>query len=263
MYKVLLSSMSLFGLPLGMIFRKARESGFDGVEVFLFNPVEQRVEKARRLADQYELMLHFHEVWSSEESPSSYERVLQLLGLLPGKDKSFIDLVPPSIHEPVVVYANHYAEVCSKNHWLQTISTFFENLTCKVSFPDFISGVLKGNLPIVFDTQHYLQYRLGLGKEIPTGVGLVKLLCDGWLCLNSLVKEIHLNDFCVNRGSTMGRNVFLGEGQAPLDEFCKTVRESGWSGTIVPEVSPFHLFPYRERRLAELRKKVDELLRSR
>lgn len=262
MYKVLLSSMSLFGLPLEMIFRKAWKGGFDGVEVFLFNPVEQRVEKARRLAERYELMLHFHEVCSFEEAPSSSDRVLQLLGLSPRKDKSFIDRVPPFIHEPVVVYANHYTEVSSQNHWLQTISMFFENWTCKVGFPDFISGVLKGNLPIVFDTQHYLQYRLGLGKEIPTGVGLVKLLCDGWLCFHGLVKEIHLNDFCVNKGSMMGRNVFLGGGQAPLDEFCKTVRESGWSGTIVPEVSPFHLFPYRGSRLAELRRKVDELLCS-
>lgn len=262
MYKVLLSSMSLFGLPLGVIFRKARESGFDGVEVFLFNPVEQRIEKARRLADRYGLLLHFHEVCSFEESPSSCERVLQLLGLSPRKDKSFIDRVPLSIHEPVVVYANHYAEVTSQNHWLQTISMFLENWRCKVSFPDFISAVLNHNLPIVFDTQHYLQYRLGLGKEMLMGAGLVKLLCDGWLCLHGLVKEIHLNDFCVEKGSIMGRNVFLGEGQAPLEEFCKTVRESGWSGTIVPEVSPFHLFPFRERRLAELRRTVDKLLSS-
>ena len=260
-YRVFLSSMSLFGLPLKTIFRKARTSGFDGVEVFLFNPIERRVKKARMLAERYELMLHFHEVCSFEDAPSSYGRVFQLLGLSPNRNVGFADRVPLSINEPVVVYADHYAEVSSRKQWLQTCSLFREGWVCKTDFTDFINAVRAHNLPIVLDTQHYLQYRLGIGLSIPAG-DLFQLLRDGWRCLGKLTREIHLNDFDVYKGGTMGRNVFLGEGQAPLREFCREVRCSGWSGIIVPEVSFVHLFPYRKKCLRELRKRVDELFCS-
>ncbi|HEY4510650.1 MAG TPA: TIM barrel protein [Candidatus Paceibacterota bacterium] len=268
--KIFLSSGSIFPLSVSQAIRFARDAGYDGVEVVnLYGWRNKNVEKYRELARKYELALHFHEVWSLEDNPThKINHFLNLLGRLPPTDSS-LERQFGGVTEPVVVYPHRWKEVLDKrNFWLQTCSVHRDG-KLRSSYGEFLKIIIKNRLPVVFDTQHYLEWCLvTMGVEnIPSdSLVLFNLLQQGWRVLGQYVKEIHLNDFSPSLGHEMGRNLFLGTGVLPLREFASLVRQSGWDGIIVPEISPTHILSLRPGKtvsnLMVLREKVKKAFPS-
>ncbi len=59
--------------------------------------------------------------------------------------------------------------------------------------------------------------------------------------LGQYVQEIHLCDYKPQLGPSRGRNVFIGDGDAPLKPFCEHIVKWGYNGIVTPEVNPRHL----------------------
>lgn len=262
--EVLLPSMSLFGLSASRMLESAKVAGFDGLELFLSPGAIESIGSYRRVAMGHGLKLHLHQWWSLDENPTHwFNHVWDFFGYLAPSGYPLKDHVPLG-KEPTVVYADRCHEAIGHpRYWLQTVATFDAKGAYRISPDEFMRTAVWYQLPIVFDVQHYLVYRLELSgvEKLPRDPEvLLAILRDGWFQLGPLVKEIHLTDFNPALGHTRGRNVFTGDGICPLSEFCRLVKNSGWKGTVVPEVQPSHLFPYGPRRLAELRKRVESLL---
>lgn len=253
---VLLPYIEFFGAPAFVSFETALACGFNGVEVHLQPRVIKKVPQYRALAAKLGLTLHFHQPWNVDDNPTYlFMRVLQTFGQLPRSGYRFDDHFA-GVTEPIVAYPDRAEECAGRdNCWLQTCPTYRRDGLPRVAFVEFLDIVRRDHLSVVFDTQHYLEYRLGLtGVEgLPTDrYRLGELLAEGWGLLGKHVREIHLVDFDPRRGHTRGRNVFPGEGVLPLHGFCEMVVASGWSGSVVPEVSPLALWPRKRVRLAEL-----------
>ena len=261
MPQILIPYLALFGIPLFTTIRGARQAGFDGVEIHLAGQSQARALRCRSTAYRLGLRVHLHQGWSRDENPTHwYNHALSALGCLPPDGYRLIDHIPLGVLDPVVVYAERLWEASGRPfYWIQTCC---QPGAPKISFQLFLAAVERGQLPVVFDVQHYLEFRLGLEGvgDLPTDRrALMDLLGAGWKHLGPLTKEIHLDDADPRLGHTRGRNVPLGSGVLPLRDFCRMVKASGWDGTVVPEVSPFHLRGQR-RRYAGLRRQVAELL---
>lgn len=263
--KIFLSHMSVFPRGLNFLVKAAKDVGYDGIEVFNFNFSQRKIGKITKLAKKTGLGLHFHQVWPYEDDSTAINWILDKLGFLP---PPALDAKTQSenIMEPVVVYPDEWRQASRRsNFWLQT------NLShgpkgMKMTLDDFTRVVEGYGLPVVFDTQHYLEDCVGTnGVEfISSDKRLIMgLLEDGWARLGPYVKEIHLCDFDPELGNQKGRNLFLGEGVFPLKEFAKMIKATGWNGTIVPEVKPQHIFSLWKittfERLARLKKIVKNL----
>ena len=253
---------TLLGIPLFTTISGAKEARFHGVEIHL---VSFRSYGAallcRNRAGLLGLATHFHQGWSLRENPTHwYNHVLNALGYLPRNGYALADHIPPT-GGPVVVYADRLSETRGRpNYWLQTCSQFGRDGRYALPYVRFLEAVRRHRLPVVFDTQHYLEYALNVRgvEDLPQDRReLFDLLAEGWRELGSFVKEIQLCDSDPRLGHTGGRNVFIGEGILPLRDFCRLVKESGWDGVVVPEVKPSHLL--RPRRIGELRARVIEL----
>ncbi|MEK7532000.1 MAG: TIM barrel protein, partial [Patescibacteria group bacterium] len=142
--------------------------------------------------------------------------------------------------DPIVVYADRLTELKGAGRfWVQTSRTLAEKKST-LSYAEFVRTVKRLRIPLVFDTQHFLEYALsvyGVGRLPANSDRLYRVLEEGWQELKDLVMEIHLVNFNPELGSTRGRNVPLEEGVLPLRDFCQMVKKSGWEGTVVPEVS--------------------------
>lgn len=253
---VLLPYIEFFGAPAFASFETARACGFDGVEVHLQPRMIKKVPQYRALAAKLGLTLHFHQPWNVDDNPTYlFMRLLQAFGQLPRSGYRFDDHFA-DVAEPIVAYPDRAEECAGRdNCWLQTCPTYRRDGLPRVAFVDFLDIVRRNHLSVVFDTQHYLEYRLSLtGVEgLPTDrYQLGELFAEGWKILGKHVREIHLVDCDPCLGHTRGRNVFPGEGVLPLHGFCEMVVASGWSGPVVPEVSPLAIWPRKRARLAEL-----------
>lgn len=239
--KVFLSQASVLPLPLWYAVRLAKKAGFDGVEIFNFQRFwRNSPERCRALARKNNLDIHFHQIWFREKNEHHlHNRILDGIGCLPSFDSS-LEGEFGGIHEPVVLYPYRWRETLEKpNYWFQT-HTHYRNGKPLISFEDFCKAVVDNNLSVVFDTQHVLEFMLGKMdgvKSLPTKQKeIMPLLEDAWQILGSYTKEIHLNDYCPPH-----HNVFPGHGVFPLVDFTGVVRQSEWSGTVIPEVDPKHL----------------------
>lgn len=272
MIKVLMPYISLHGLPIVATLRRVKEAGFDGIEQHLVGASHHAVLATTRRAHERGLAVHLHQAWSLAENPTHWHNyVLKLAGCLPRTGYTLAEHVPFNIVEaafhdgvtwaPVVVYANRIPEVMNlrrwrRNFWIQTCMP--PGGQPQMDFAVFLTAVKMGKLKVVFDTQHALEFA-GSCKgvsELPTDRGeLLNRIQKLWGLLANNVNEIHLADFNPALGNTRGRNVPLGTGVLPLREFCRMVRESGWEGFVVPEVSGMF---WRTEHLHALRKQVDE-----
>lgn len=259
--------MSVFPRSINFLINAAKGE-YDGVEIFNFNFSQRKIEKITKLVKKAGLLLHFHQVWPYEDDPSAINWILDKLGFLsPLMLDAKTQFENINIMEPVVVYPNEWRQASRRsNFWLQT------NLShgpkgMKMTLDDFTRVIEGYGLPVVFDTQHYLEDCVGMkGVEfISSNKRLIMgLLEDGWARLGPYAKEIHLCDFDPELGNQKGRNLFLGEGVFPLKEFAEMVKTSGWNGIVVPEVKPQHIIlSFRNstifEKLAKLKKIVKDL----
>ena len=250
--QVLLSKMSVFGLPMQMAMNLAKESRFDGIEILINGWYKNHMPDYQSLAHNLGLKLHFHQAWSANEDPTDKSfLILEKIGYLPRQGYTLANHIPQEIrNEIIVVSADRINETTGDNQWLQT-DCIFTNEKPILSFASFVRAVNDLHLPVVFDMLHYLEYRLGIFRDYDSLTTkkseLLKLLGEGWDILGPHTKEIHLCDFKPGE-----RNVLPGEGVMPLQEFGEIVMNSGWSGYVVPEVSPALLFPYSTKKLKDL-----------
>lgn len=256
MIRVFLPYIRLHGLPIVATLREIKEAGFDGIEYHLIGSSHRAVLRARARAHEFGLGFHMHQGWSLEENPTHWHNyLLALTGCLPRAGytlnehipRSLIELgFPGSITTPVVVYANRIREVMQGGRWHGQGSFWIQ--TCappgglQIDFDSFLMVVNVGRFRTVFDTQHILEFATackGVSELSDDREKLLAQLKALWSALAKNVSEIHLADFNPALGNTRGRNVPLGTGVLPLRDFCHMVHESGWQGTVVPEVSGF------------------------
>jgi hypothetical protein len=254
--------MSLFGLPMNVAMKMAKNAGFDGIEVLLNHWYMAQIPHYRNIAQDIGLNLHFHQAWSSEEDPTDWRfTLMEAARYLPQSGYALEDNVPFFItKEPVVIDAGRLLEIKSRptsiseltrpipnNYWFQTDTVVNSEGYRLIYFDEFAKLVQQNNLPVVFDTQHCLEWTLGRFRRLQSiawkahieSIDLITLmkaqLKKCWEQLGPHTKEIHLNDFNPITGKG---NLFPGEGLVPLQYFCDLVKKSGWQGVVVPEVSP-------------------------
>ncbi|RJQ37397.1 hypothetical protein C4552_00850 [Candidatus Parcubacteria bacterium] len=260
------------GIPLLGSFVAIKSAGADGVEVHLAacrntsrRVINRQVLEYLRRAEALGLQMHLHQAWTLRDNPTHWHNwLLHYLRQLPREGMGLSDQLPYpliSMGMPCVLYAEHYAnpQALTAQHWFQTRSSFGLNGRYRVSYAAFAAFAQRLRLPVVFDTQHVLEWRAGVrGVEwLPDRPAhLLAELLAAWRELGPLVREIHLSD-CVPGGDhTIDRNVFVGEGRLPLREFCGEIKRD-WEGVVVPEVGPRHLIPW-SRQLPKLVKRTRE-----
>jgi sugar phosphate isomerase/epimerase len=238
----------------------SKKAGFDGVEIFNFQRFwRNSPEKCRAVARKNNLDIHFHQIWFREKGDHHlHNRILDGIGCLPSFNSS-LEGEFGKMYEPVVLYPYRWKEALGKpNYWFQT-HTHYRNGKLLISFEDFCKAVVDNNLSVVFDTQHVLEFMLGKMdgvKSLPTNKKeIMSLLEEAWQILGPYTKEIHLNDY-----HPPYHNVFPFFGVFPLNWFVSMVKDSAWSGTVIPEVDPRHLLKHSlSERLSVLRYIVAEL----
>jgi hypothetical protein len=143
----------------------ASKAGFQGIEIPVFwLGRKHRIEKSRALAREYGLGLHFHEAWSlGDNKTHTVNYVLNAAGMLPSDDCPLVTQFE-GVDEPIVAYADRINQVnVLKNIWYQTCSVFRgkgAGLRFRIDYDEFESIVLRYNLPLVLDVQHYLEQKL-------------------------------------------------------------------------------------------------------
>ncbi|GEM_PF-3492331 len=240
----------MFGLlePFGTM-EMISKAGFNGVEVLLSGDARKNPGKYSQAAKRYGLSMNGHILWSKENSPHTlHSYPLSWFGYLLPDSYTFQEAVPSHTHfycEGIVVNGEYWRESSfGSPYWLQTYGQVGSDGKFMISYPQFVSEVRKKQLPVVFDTEHCLEFMLdvhGPGK-LPTNKGeLLAMLKGAWEALWPYVQEIHFNDCNPSRGIT---KVFPGEGQLPLKEFAQYIRASGWgkneSKKVSLEMMPAH-----------------------
>jgi len=235
-----------------------RAYGFDGAECHLIGKLLSKsyIDNLQKVAREFRLDIRFHQGWSWKTGqPNIYNLILCFLGALVSEDIPLLDQVKNVGTSPVVIYGNLVDQPGKINFLYQTARLANSTL----SFREFVDVVKKRNLPVVFDTQHVLEWSQDVhGVEgLPNQKEKIRdLVLDLWQELRHQVTEIHLCDFDPKLGRSRGRNVFPGKGIFPLSDFCTAVRESGWNGIVVPEVV-MHSSEVKD--LKKLREKIDQL----
>lgn len=251
--KFVLPLISLAPLPLfdlDGVLRKIHEAHFTGIEVLLGPKVDHA--KIRTLAQTHGLSINWHEIWSLTDNPTHHVNyLLAALGRIPWKTHPLNSQLPLALSEPVVCYGHRIEEVLgyrdTKLLWLQTCKVMSRHLPYK----EFVKLVQRYRLPIVFDTQHVLEWMCDangvteLGR-LHSSEELQRLLLKAWDDLSPYTEEIHVVNFKPQDGHTRGRNIFLNEGGVlKLREFGRVVKKSDWNGTITPEIAPAHFSTLR------------------
>ena len=124
--QVLLSKMSVFGLPMQMAMNLAKESRFDGIEILINGWYKNRMPDYQSLAHNLGLKLHFHQAWSANEDPTDKSfLILEKIGYLPRQGYTLANHIPQEIrNEIIVVSADRINETTGNNQWLQTDCIF-------------------------------------------------------------------------------------------------------------------------------------------
>ncbi len=239
-----------------------KDAGFDGVECHLIGRLlsSERVLSLREEVKNLGLEIRFHQGWSWETGQRILPNyILRPIGSLVPNGMTLADQMLDVGDDPVVVYGNHVDGPFQANYVYQTASEFVYGETYAMEFQDFVSTVADKKSPIVFDTQHVVEWYLNhpTVDGIPLDQTAGGIVTDMWEKFHAQVKEIHLCDFNPRLGPTRGRNVPLGKGMFPLEKFCADVRASGWDGVITPEVSFQHLTGLDA--LKALRAKIESL----
>jgi Xylose isomerase-like TIM barrel len=224
-----------------------KEAGFNGAECFLIGELrsERRANTIVEKASRLKIGLRFHQGWSRESGqPSMANNLLWALGALVPKHMSLEQQLDPAAADPVVLYGNFAGDYVCENYLYQTASLHAKSGGYVQTFDWFVSKVRTHKLPVVFDTQHVLEWFYNVQSVSDLTMDREKIrdvVFKLWEHLSPLVKEIHLCDFDPSLGGELGRNVFPGTGVFPFREFFADVKDSGWVGTITPEVNKRYL----------------------
>ncbi len=281
---IYLPTLSLFGLPYKETFKRIREAGFNGAEVLVNGWNRHRLGKITGMAREAGLEVTYHQPWSLDENRTHpFNHILSAIGYLPPNDYT-LEWVMENIpaNRRVVLYPDRIKEENIKNERClfggitnyykcinmayQTTSVLKRNGEYKMSWDDFLLDVCyRGLRPIVFDTQHVLEYSYDLKgvEELRkySSEQLLRQLKKTWEQVGGSkdrVVEIHWNDCDPKLGHTGGRNVPLGTGILPLKEFATFLKEKDWWGTIVPEIKPSLPIPHSVEYLTRVRETVEE-----
>lgn len=258
--KVFLPYVELFRHPVPASLKQIKDAGFDGVECHLIGSLRssERVRDLRREASDLGLGIRFHQGWSWETGQRNlYNRVLRPLGALVPVGTSLVDQVRNAGEDLVVLYGNRVVEAVRPNYRYQTASEHLQGKAYAMDFRSFVNAVRHSGLPVVFDTQHVLEWSANVTSVagLPSDRAvLAERVCRRWDELGSLTEEIHLCYFDPKLGASRGRNVFLGTGVFPLTDFCAHVRATGWDGIVTPEIAGL-----RANRLGQVREMVARL----
>ena len=252
--KFLLPCQQLFGrFPAGLSLAAAKDAGYDGAEIVLFRWTVRRLNEIRDAARQLGLMVHLHQAWSIREGKVHwYNWPLYWTGHLPHPDAKLSEQFLPAT-EPIVIYADRVPEYLGlsetrrpANYWFQTLCAQETPAGLSLPYRQFADLIREHKLNVVFDIQHALEYASGALNDVTALHGksspqLYRDLRSMWDEIGPFVKEIHVTDANPALGRTKGRNLMYGQGILPLREFCHYVRQSGWDGTVVPEIAPQHI----------------------
>lgn len=249
--RVFMPHFSILGVPLYPSLKKAKKAGYYGVEIHLAAKSMSKAMDIRRQAKILGLDIHWHQGWSKEEDESGLmlNKILDFFEQLPKPGYTLENHIPRT-SDPTVIYVERLNEIgANKNWWVQTACYSYSKKgnNLRVSLEKFLEKVESIDIKIVFDVQHFLEWYyevIGVSDLPAKTLKLLKKLEYGWEKLGKRVKEIHLTDTNPALGNDKGRNVYFGKGILPLKEFCGMVRDSGWGGVVVPEVSPIE---YRKR----------------
>lgn len=263
MVRVFLPYIELLWRCMPAPLEEIKEAGFDGVECHLIGKLRspECIKKVREKVAELGLGIRFHQGWSWETGQRNlYNVVLRLFGALAPVGMSLADQVRDVGTDPMVIYGNLVGEQLRSNYLYQTASERIHGRFYAMAFPNFVSAVKSSKLPVVFDTQHVLEWFLNKKNvaSMPTAPATIKQMIDKlWQEFRPFVGEIHLCDFNPHLGPSRGMNVFPGDGVFPLAEFCAVVNASSWNGIVTPEVSFQHL--QENGKLRMLREKVRRL----
>lgn len=264
-----LPTLSLFGLTFAQQVRRLRQAGFHGIELFVFPYQARHLKKYRAIARQYGMRLSLHQTWTNGEGGGFiFNALMNSVGYLPKAGYRLSDIVEGASGELFVVYANYIDRVREITDRvevaLQTASTWSgesAHRTHRMSFDEFAGHISLKRVPIVFDTVHILEWRFGaVGKALAmrSEEELAKELIALWHAITpERIIEIHWNDL---DGKTSDGRCMPGEGKLALglELLAQEIKKYGWGGYIIPEVSPFLLFPYRKRTLIALRERMEK-----
>lgn len=262
--RVFFPTIGLGIIPHAWACTMAKRAGFSGVEVLATSNNKAASRKLVATAAVHNLELHWHQPWSrTYNAVYLFGPVLHRLGILERDGYELRKVLPDTRSEPIVLYADRFHEAEGlPDAWLQTCSVRRGERIHAMSYGEFVKVVERYQPPIVFDTQHYLEWYFGVFgvSELPHDPTLLlNTLIAGWKFFGHLVKEIHLNNFDPAYGDTLGCNRLLNDGILPLQKFVDVVKASKWSGVVVPEVSPFHLYPFPQERMRHTRQTVQLL----
>lgn len=240
-----------------------KEAGFDGVEVFLIGKLlsPTRVEAVRKEACNLGLGIRFHQGWSWKSGQRNHLNWLMLLtrGGLVRQGTSLREQVEAVGGDPVVIYGNLAREMRERNYLYQTASLHVNGSRYAGRFNDFLDAVKELRLPVVFDVQHVLEWRLNETSvaQLPKDRDTLWILIKGlWQQFLPYTKEIHLCDFNPSLGGSRGRNQYVGSGVFPTGRFTQLVQSTNWDGVVVLEVNPSQV------NTPELLKKLHRELRA-
>ncbi len=266
-----LSTPSLFGIPVKTQCRKLAAAEFGAIELFLFPEQAKRLPEYRRYADEYDLTLTLHQPWSFKESGGFLlNRILEAFRYLPRNNYTLWEITKDAHGEMCVTYFDRFPEVLvmrarNAEHAFQTATTWYgtgKSRRWRVPYQKFIDEVRSKRLLVVFDTYHVIEWALSApgGKLLQFDEEeLASVLINCWEQIGpEQIVEIHWNDFS-RKTNEDARDCLPGEGCLALGlrRLAAEIHRCGWGGTIIPEVSPLHLFPFTLNKLVDLRQRVE------
>jgi sugar phosphate isomerase/epimerase len=254
--KLVLSSGSLYTLPLEKVFEIAKDTGFDGMEVIISYNF-QYLDEAALIRDLQQILpvcsLHapFFELdgWGNK-----IDQLKRTVKLARETGIPLINFHPPAWMGFEFRFWRWFKKILDyqteigRNEVIITV----ENMPCTGDFkvnPHFLGQTaamidfLKGhNLYLTFDTAH-----MGSSKA--------NFLNDFHLFYNSgMMRNIHFSDYGYGR-----EHLLPGHGVLPLTRFLNHLRETSYDQALTLELSP-HEFPSEEERIRESMMEIFEYL---
>jgi len=254
--KLVLSSGSLYTLPLEKVFEIAKDTGFDGMEVIISYNF-QYLDEAALIRDLQQILpvcsLHapFFELdgWGNK-----IDQLKRTVKLARETGIPLINFHPPAWMGFEFRFWRWFKKILDYQTEIghNEVIITVENMPCTGDFkvnPHFlgqtaamIDFLKEHNLYLTFDTAH-----MGSSKA--------NFLNDFHLFYNSgMMRNIHFSDYGYGR-----EHLLPGHGVLPLTRFLNHLRETSYDQALTLELSP-HEFPTEEERIRESMMEIFEYL---
>lgn len=105
MPEVMVSKTSLFGIPIGIAMRRAKQAGFSGIEILItYRFGDDYFSRCIWKAEDLGLTVHWHQAWSADEDPTDRSFVvMEEIGYLLKSGYKLRDHIPFRIHDKIIV----------------------------------------------------------------------------------------------------------------------------------------------------------------